>query len=497
MPARRTLSPVQLGETIFTRTSVLGRLVAFAAVGGVLAAAMVVPVVAATGVLVRNEANKFTTLSLAAQGLPQRSEIFDRYGHFLAYVYGVDVPYYNRRLQCERAEVLRLGPAAGRLQPDRAEHGERGRGHRGLPVLGARRDRPARHHPRGGERHRAQAGPGRFHDRAAVREERAPARGRGGEQQPGRAGRGRGDAEPQAERAADGGGRRAPAVQAGHPGRIPERRLLRQFRLRDRGRRRDLLRHQRGEAVGDPGGHPGRHRGEPERLRPDPAPRDGPRAAQYRAGPDGPDQQRAHRGAGHGRRGQAARPEILDTRERLPVQFGGHGRLLLPVRGGGLPARPGLRQDADGPGQAALHRRPEDLHHAEPGGPAGREQRGELRRARQQQLLEPGSQRGHRGRGAAGHRPDPGHRRGPAVRPGQGSDRDQLRGEHRLRRQYRGPDRFLLQAVHAHHRAQAGLPVRLPDARAGQHHRHRLHQLPGRPGRPIPGPERRLQRDER
>ena len=67
---------------------------AFAAVGGVLAAAMVVPVVAATGVLVRNEANKFTSLSMTAQGLPQRSEIFDRYGHFLAYVYGVDVPYY-------------------------------------------------------------------------------------------------------------------------------------------------------------------------------------------------------------------------------------------------------------------------------------------------------------------------------------------------------------------------------------------------------------------
>ncbi len=86
---------VQSGETIFTRTSVLGRLVAFAAIGGVLAAAMVIPVVAATGVLVRNQADKFTTLSLTAQGLPQRSEILDRYGHLLAYVYGVDVPYYN------------------------------------------------------------------------------------------------------------------------------------------------------------------------------------------------------------------------------------------------------------------------------------------------------------------------------------------------------------------------------------------------------------------
>jgi membrane peptidoglycan carboxypeptidase len=86
---------VQVGETIFTRTSVLGRLVVFAAVGGLLAAAMVIPVVAATGVLVRNQADKFTTLSLSAQGLPQRSEILDRNGHFLAYVYGVDVPYYN------------------------------------------------------------------------------------------------------------------------------------------------------------------------------------------------------------------------------------------------------------------------------------------------------------------------------------------------------------------------------------------------------------------
>jgi hypothetical protein len=84
---------VQRVETIFTRTSVLGRLVAFAIAGGVLAAAMVIPVVAATGVLVRNEADKFTTLSLNTTGLPQRSEILDRNGNFLAYVYGVDAPY--------------------------------------------------------------------------------------------------------------------------------------------------------------------------------------------------------------------------------------------------------------------------------------------------------------------------------------------------------------------------------------------------------------------
>ena len=84
---------MQRGETFFTGTSVVGRLIALAAVGGVLAAAMIMPFVAATGVLVRNEADKFTTLSLTAAGLPQRSEILDRNGHLLAYVYGVDVPY--------------------------------------------------------------------------------------------------------------------------------------------------------------------------------------------------------------------------------------------------------------------------------------------------------------------------------------------------------------------------------------------------------------------
>ena len=86
---------MQRGKTFLTQTSLVGRVIILAAVAGVLAAAMIMPIVAATGVLVRNEADKFTTLSLTASSLPQRSEIFDRYGHFLAYVYGVDVPYDN------------------------------------------------------------------------------------------------------------------------------------------------------------------------------------------------------------------------------------------------------------------------------------------------------------------------------------------------------------------------------------------------------------------
>ena len=106
LPSRRTLSRVQGAETIFTRTSVLGRLVAFAIAGGVLAAAMVIPVVAATGVLVRNQADKFTTLSLNTSGLPQRSQILDRNGHLLAFVYGVDTSFYNSATSATRLKYF-------------------------------------------------------------------------------------------------------------------------------------------------------------------------------------------------------------------------------------------------------------------------------------------------------------------------------------------------------------------------------------------------------
>jgi membrane peptidoglycan carboxypeptidase len=57
----------------------------------VLAAAIVLPVVAATGILVRNTSDKFTTLSMETSALPQRSEIFDRQGNLITSVYGVDL----------------------------------------------------------------------------------------------------------------------------------------------------------------------------------------------------------------------------------------------------------------------------------------------------------------------------------------------------------------------------------------------------------------------
>src|SRR6185437_16697293 len=62
-----------------------------AVLGGVLVAAMALPVVASTGILVRNTSDKFTTLSVDASSHPQRSEICDSSGKLMPYVYGVDL----------------------------------------------------------------------------------------------------------------------------------------------------------------------------------------------------------------------------------------------------------------------------------------------------------------------------------------------------------------------------------------------------------------------
>jgi membrane peptidoglycan carboxypeptidase len=64
------------------------------AVGGVLAAAIAVPAVGSIGIVVRNEANKFESLSTQALGqVPQRSQILDSRGHLLAYIYNVNAAY--------------------------------------------------------------------------------------------------------------------------------------------------------------------------------------------------------------------------------------------------------------------------------------------------------------------------------------------------------------------------------------------------------------------
>src|SRR5579863_3343119 len=73
------------------KTSAVGRLILISVLGGVLVAALLVPIVAATGILVRNTADKFSTLSVNADSLPMRSAIYDRVGHLITYVWGVDL----------------------------------------------------------------------------------------------------------------------------------------------------------------------------------------------------------------------------------------------------------------------------------------------------------------------------------------------------------------------------------------------------------------------
>ncbi len=82
---------MQLLNWTANKTNSVGRLILMAALGGVLVAAMALPVVAASGILVRNTADKFTTLSVNASSLPQRSAIYDADGQLMTYVYGVDL----------------------------------------------------------------------------------------------------------------------------------------------------------------------------------------------------------------------------------------------------------------------------------------------------------------------------------------------------------------------------------------------------------------------
>ena len=82
---------MQLLNWTANKTNSVGRLILLSALGGVLVAAMALPVVAATGILVRNTADKFTSLSVNAASLPQRSAIYDADGHLMTYVYGVDL----------------------------------------------------------------------------------------------------------------------------------------------------------------------------------------------------------------------------------------------------------------------------------------------------------------------------------------------------------------------------------------------------------------------
>jgi membrane peptidoglycan carboxypeptidase len=87
-----TYSDAVLSGPIANKTSLIGRLITVSAVGGVIAAAMALPVVATTGVILRDQADNAAKPTSASFGtIPQRSEILDANGHLMAYVYGVNL----------------------------------------------------------------------------------------------------------------------------------------------------------------------------------------------------------------------------------------------------------------------------------------------------------------------------------------------------------------------------------------------------------------------
>jgi membrane peptidoglycan carboxypeptidase len=77
------------------KTKSVGRLVAMAALGGLLVAGLALPAVGSVGMAVKTAATKFDALSTTALGqVPQRSEILDSEGHLIAYLYNVNEPYF-------------------------------------------------------------------------------------------------------------------------------------------------------------------------------------------------------------------------------------------------------------------------------------------------------------------------------------------------------------------------------------------------------------------
>ena len=135
------------------------------ALGGVLCSAIALPVVAATGVLVRNTANKVTATSLSiSTPLPQRSAIYDRNGHLITYVYGVDDGQATYK-GIDRQPVNYNEISTNMLKAIVAIEDDRYWQHGAIDFQGTLR---AVVNDAGG-----QPGSGRVHDRPAVREGRA------------------------------------------------------------------------------------------------------------------------------------------------------------------------------------------------------------------------------------------------------------------------------------------------------------------------------------
>jgi membrane peptidoglycan carboxypeptidase len=258
-----------------SKTGVLGRVALLAVVAGVLAAATILPIVAATGITVRNAANSFTTLKLDAGSLPQRSEILDAQGHLITYVYGVDLGQKMTYSGINRQPVGYNQISPNMLKAIVAIEDNRFWTRGALDIKGTMR--------------------------ALVNDlEHKPIQGASTIEQQYVKGvlvlQGLGSASAEQAATADTVGRKIDqlrmAVDVAHT--MSKQQIG----------RRDVLRHHRGQAHADAGGHAGRHRGGPLPLRSAGQPAAVPGTAQHGAGPDDADGSALPR---RGDRGDAAR----------------------------------------------------------------------------------------------------------------------------------------------------------------------------------------------
>jgi membrane peptidoglycan carboxypeptidase len=96
---------------LLRKTNALARLVTMSAVGGLLAAGVLLPAVSGLGITARNAADKFQALSAHLPSeLPQRSEILDRKGNVLAYFYGHIYGQSNQVIDRVPVSFSRIAP---------------------------------------------------------------------------------------------------------------------------------------------------------------------------------------------------------------------------------------------------------------------------------------------------------------------------------------------------------------------------------------------------
>ena len=446
---------MQLLNRILGKTGLVGRLIIFSALGGVLVAAMVVPIVAATGIVVRNTADKFSTIAVDSNSLAQRSAIYDREGNLITYVWGVDLGAgmtYANGIDRQPVTYNQISPnmltAIVAIEDDRFwQHGA-------LDVKGTIRAlvNDLEHKPiQGGSTLEQQ-----YVKNVLVLQDLD---------------------NPAAQQAAtaDNLNRKLDqlrmAVQVAHT--MTKQQILAGY-LND-------------SYYGN--GAWGIEAAAETYFNTTAAKLTMTQAATLAGIVENPTQYDpiAYPTAALTRRNTVlariaqTNPTALSPAEATVLEATKIG-VHPGAKQSGCTAStagqdaffcdyvihtvlndPQLGATTDGPRQAAVDRRPEDLHHALPAGRVGRDQRGQLRRPVRRQLLQPEPERRHHRPGSAGHGEDPRDRRGPEVRaqPQQGPDRGRLRGQLAVRRPGRRADRVVVQAVHPAHGARAGCPLRL------------------------------------